>query len=235
MRSASAMVVVALGLLVAPATASAANSNVLAAGNPNFRSVVDQIVPSFPGLSAEITDFDNDVTVVNRTGKTVTIQGYQGDSYARVLADGTVELNTNSPAYYLDTTRYANATVPPTATPTATPHWIVIDHAGRYEFHDHRIHLFTTKVPPQVKDTSKTTKIFDWRIPITVGAQAGAIVGTLYWHGEPSGFPVAAIIALIAAALAGIGFVWTIRRRRRGGAAPSGTAEPSAPPVKEAW
>lgn len=229
----ASLAVAAVG--IGPGTASAA-TNVLAAGNPNFRSLVDTVTPSVPGLTAEVTDFDNDVTVVNHTGQTVTIQGYQGDPFARILPDGTVELNTNSPAYYLNATRYATSAVPPTATPKATPHWIVIDHAGRYEWHDHRIHLFTTKVPPQVKDQSKTTKIFDWRIPIAAGTQAGAIVGTLYWHGVSSGFPVAAIVALIAAAVLSVGFVVMVRRRRAGGGPP----EPGEPPkvrepAKEAW
>ena len=220
-----------------PAPAGAA-TNVLAAGNPNFRSLVDSVTPSVNGLTAEVTDFDNDVTVVNHTGQTVIVRGYQGDAYARILPDGTVELNTNSPAYYLDATRYATSAVPPTATATAKPSWIVIDHAGRYEWHDHRIHLFTTKVPPQVKDQSKTTKIFDWKIPIAVGAQTGAIAGTLYWHGVSSGFPIAAIIALIAAVLLAIGFVVLVRGRRQapgGGPPVAGGPPPVSEPAREAW
>lgn len=232
-----AVLVGAAGLALLPASAGAA-SNVLAAGNPNFRSLVDGVTPSVPGLTAEVTDFDNDVTVVDHTGQAVTIQGYQGDRYARILADGTVELNTNSPAYYLNATRYATSPVPPGATPAATPHWVTIDHAGRFEWHDHRIHLFTTKVPPQVKDQSKTTKIFDWHIPIAVGNQVGAINGTLFWHGVSSGFPTAAIVALVVVAVLAAGFVLIVRRRRGeagGGPPESGEPPPAREPVREAW
>ena len=38
--------------------------------------------------------------------------GYDDKPYARVLADRTVQVNTNSPAYYLNDDRFGNATAP---------------------------------------------------------------------------------------------------------------------------
>ena len=35
--------------------------------------------------------------------------------------------------------------------------------------------------PPQVKDEGVRTKIFDWRVPMTVGSAPVAAVGTLEW------------------------------------------------------
>ncbi len=34
-------------------------------------------------------------------------------------------------------------------------------------------------LPPQVKDKSKRTLIFNWQVPIAVGARKGAIAGQL--------------------------------------------------------
>ena len=36
-------------------------------------------------------------------------------------------------------------------------------------------------LPPQVKDRAKRTKIFDWQVPIKVGAQTGTVEGQLFW------------------------------------------------------
>ena len=41
--------------------------------------------------------------------------------------------------------------------------------------------------PPQVQDKTKRTKIFDWTVPLKIGAAAGAIAGTLFWTPRPGG------------------------------------------------
>ena len=48
----------------------------------------------------------------NFSGRDVVIYDYKGKPYARVLADRTVEVNTNSQAYYLKDDRYGNAGTP---------------------------------------------------------------------------------------------------------------------------
>ena len=50
----------------------------------------------------KVVQYADRLLLTNHTGETVTVYGYQHEPYARVLADGTVELNTNSPAYYLN-------------------------------------------------------------------------------------------------------------------------------------
>ena len=47
----------------------------------------------------------------------MTIFGYANEPYARVLADGTVQLNQRSPANYIDDDRFARAGVPASANP----------------------------------------------------------------------------------------------------------------------
>jgi hypothetical protein len=90
----------------------------------------------------------------NRTGKTIVVQGYQREPYARLLADGTVEVNHNSPAFYLNDDRFAPEKVPATAKPSATPNWQVVDRTGTFQWHDHRIHWMSSVPPKQVTDSA---------------------------------------------------------------------------------
>ena len=72
-----------------------------------------------PGLKLEVLEFADRLVLTNHTGKTVTIYGYQGEPYARVLADGAVEENVHSPAYYLNQNFYGDVNVP--ASPRRAP------------------------------------------------------------------------------------------------------------------
>ncbi len=198
-------------------------------GNPNFRSEVSAISPAVKGVTVEVVNFDDSLELTNRSGRTVTVVGYRGEPYVRIGADGRVEVNHNSPSYYLNDDRYAEGVeVPASATPKATPDWQVVDGTGRYAWHDHRIHWMAHSLPPQVADEHQRTKVFDWKVPVTVGAEQTTIRGSLTWVGKQGGgFPVAAAISLIVAALIGLALIVTVRRRRRGPAAPGS--------AKEAW
>ena len=153
-------------------------------------------------------------------------------SPTRILPNGTVEQNHLSPANYINVSDFATVAPPKFTNPKAPPQWRVVDKTGSFIWDDHRMHWMGANLPQQVKDKHRKTKVFDYQIPLSVGAQKGQISGTLYWVGSQGGFPVAAIASLIAVALLGIGAVTLVRRRRRGDAAP---ARASAEPVKEAW
>ncbi len=84
-------------------------------GNPNFRSVVRGFSPPVPGLSVQVLGYDAFLQLVNKTGRQVVIYGYDGEPYARLLADGTVQTNQRSPALYLNEDRFAAVQVPPIA------------------------------------------------------------------------------------------------------------------------
>jgi hypothetical protein len=198
--------------------------------NFNYRSNITGVTPSVPGLSLEVLEFADRLLLTNRSGKTVTVYGYQGEPYVRVLANGTAEQNTRSPATYLNTSFYGNVTVPASASPSAPPHWVVVDRTGRFEWHDHRIHWMSPLTPPQVKDRSKRTLIFDWRVPIRVGAQAGAVNGQLFWTPESSHASTVVIAIGVAIALLGLLFVLFVRRRR----ARTGMNSVAAPGARDA-
>ena len=138
-------------------------------GNPNYRSVIHGVIPNTPGVKLQVLNFDDRLQLDNRTGKTVTVEGYQHEPYARLLKDGTVEVNRNSPAYYLNNDRTSTGKVPANAKPGVTPSWKVVDRTGSFQWHDHRIHWMSTVMPKQVTDKGKRTKVFDWKVPMQVG------------------------------------------------------------------
>ena len=119
--------VLALAVLAAALCASAAEAHL---GNSNYRDVIDRLTPSVPGVSVQVLNFDNNLELDNHSGRTVVIYGYTGDQYARLLADGTVQVNQHSPAFYLNDDRYATTVVPPSANAKAAPQWVTIDQDG---------------------------------------------------------------------------------------------------------
>ena len=233
----------ALMLAVAPANGADAQSNPSTQenGSPindqgssyHYRTDVTSITPATPGLSVEVLEFADRLLLRNHTGKTITIYGYSGEPYARVLANGAAEQNKRSPAVYLNTNFYAQVAVPPYASAAATPTWEAVDKTGQFEWHDHRIHWMSPVTPPQVKDTSKRTKIFDWSVPIKVGDQPGAIRGELFWVPNSSSAPTGLIVGSIVVAALAVAAVVLLRRRRA--AASTGADGAEAPPDREAW
>jgi hypothetical protein len=179
-----------------------------------YRSNITAITPRVPGLSIEVLEFADRLLLRNHTGKTVTIYGYEGEPYARVLANGTAEQNVRAPATYLNTNFYADVVVPPVASSTAPPKWEVVDRTGEFEWHDHRIHWMSPVPPAKVKDKGKRTLIFNWLVPIMVGTSKGAIAGQLFWTPESSKAPLAVIVLGVVIVVAGLAFVVFVRRRR---------------------
>ncbi|MGK2931540.1 MAG: hypothetical protein ACSLFD_01980 [Solirubrobacterales bacterium] len=185
-------------------------------GNPNFRSEITSITPAAAadGLEVQVQNFDDNVQIVNRTGKEVEIEGYDGEPYVRMSHDGTVEVNLNSPAYYLNEDRFADVSVPERADAKARPEWEVVDDTGVFSWHDHRSHYMGLNTPPQVEDESTETKVFDYTIPVSVGGKPVEINGTLTWVGDQSGISILPFILLAVLIVSGAILIPVIRRRR---------------------
>jgi hypothetical protein len=185
-------------------------------GNPKFRSEFRSVVPAVPGLDVQVLNYDDRLLMINRTGKTVLVRGYEGEPYARLLADGTVTVNRRSPSYYLNEARYGGTPVPTRATAEAPPQWSEVSKTGRFETHDHRIHWMSKgATPPQVKDEDKRTKVFDWRVPIEVGSQHAALTGSLFWvPSSGGGIPTGAIVALVVLVLVTVALFVATRRMK---------------------
>ena len=200
-------------------------------GDPNFLSEVTRVTPG-DGVSVEVLNRDDRLLLRNTSGQDVVVEGYSGEPYARLLADGTVEVNKDSPAYYLNDDRFADVEVPDDADGKGAPRWEEVDQAGRFEWHDHRMHWMAKTTPPQVDDASVETKIFDWSIPIEVGGRAGAIAGTLTWTPLPGGGAPWLLIGIVVVVLCGLLALVAMRRNRgQGDTAADGPAEPAP----EAW
>jgi hypothetical protein len=242
----SSVALVALSIIACAPTLAASGTST-EAQNPindqgssyDYRSNITSITPDAHGLSFQVLEFADRILMTNHTGQTVTIYGYQGEPYARVLADGTAEQNVRSPATYLNTNFYADVTVPPSASASAPPKWEVVDRTGQFEWHDHRIHWMSPVPPPRVKNKSRRTLIFNWQVPISVGTAKGAIDGQLFWTPENSKASVAVIVLGILIAVGGLLFVLFVRRRRSRAAqaGDGGTPTPRGPGglAKEAW
>jgi hypothetical protein len=222
MRTLVCVVAAAALTLGAPAAALADK------GNPDYRSTVDAIAPPVKGLSISVLNYDDRLLLQNSSGDDVTVFDYQNKPYIRAAGNGTVSVNTNSEAYYLNVSRFGDAPVPKNLPPT--PAWKVVSRNGKYDWHDHRIHWMATANPPQVKDKSVKTKIDDWTVPIQVASRPAAIKGTLTWVGKAKApLPLGAIFAFAALVIVLSLGVFFIRRRRDA----QGASEQS--PAAEAW
>lgn len=184
MRRAGAIAAIVLPLLVAISPALAYQTAPNSAGDASYRSVVAGISPAEAGLTAQILGHDNLVRLDNRTHLTVIAYGYSRDQYARLLPDGTVQLNLRSPAFYLNEYRFGDQRVPSYADARAAPQWRTVDHSGELVWHDHRIHVAKGAGAPA--GTKRNTLLSHWRIPLRIGSRPGAVAGELYWAGKHS-------------------------------------------------
>jgi hypothetical protein len=227
--------VVALFLLVAPALAQGAEPS-----TQNYETKVGAIKPAVQGLEVTTGGGDRYLIVKNETGKPVSIPGYDDEPYLRFLPSGEVDANANSPAKYLNAIRFGTAetiTIPKRALIGGKPDWQKVADNGSYRWFDHRIHWMEKQPPPVVKDKDKRTKVFDWKVPVSVGDQPVTVVGTLSWvpttSSSSSGVPGGAIAAIVAGVLVLLAFAALLLRRRSRPA--TAEAGPREKPGKEAW
>jgi hypothetical protein len=217
MRRISCAVAVALLVVAASATAALAHGG----GGIDYLSEVRAVAPAGADLGVEVLDRDDRLALRNDSSETVVVEGYNGEPYARLKPDGTVEVNVKSPALYLNEDRFGKVEVPRRADERAAPQWRVVDRSGRFEWHDHRIHWMGADRPAVVRDPQRRTKVFDWKVPLRVGGRRGSVTGTLAWTGRvDQGFPVAAAIGLAALAIGGLALALLVRPRRRGSSRP---------------
>ena len=110
---------------------------------------------------------------------------------------------------------------PPGVDSKGEPRWKEVSRTGRFEWHDHRMHWMAAGDPEAVKDKDVRTKVFDWKVPVTVDGQPGRdrrdpVLDAAAVLEPPLGavFAFAALVIVICIA------VVIVRRRR---------------PVAEAW
>ncbi|MGA8745692.1 MAG: hypothetical protein WB507_07495 [Solirubrobacterales bacterium] len=200
-------------------------------GNPDFSSVIRQVRPTVAGVDFLSLENGNRMRVIDRHANQVTIYGYEREPYARVLPSGTVQVNLRSPATYLNRYRPADPLVPRFASALAKPRWRTIGRSGKFTWIDQRTHWIGAGVPPQVTDQSRRTKVLNFRIPVRINGNRGAVVGAVFWTGVP-GPSTGRLIAAGAIMILAAGALLLISRRRRGH---SGGARRGGEPAREAW
>ena len=168
-----------------------------------------------PGLSLQVLEFADRLLLTQPHGHDRHDLRLHGEPYARVLANGTAEQNVRSPATYLNRASTATSTCPPIAEPAGRRR------SGKWStapVSSNGTTIASTGcrrcVPPEVKNKSKRTLIFDWQVPIAVGTRKGAIAGQLFWTPESSKATTAVIVLGVVIVLLGLLFVVFVRRRR---------------------
>lgn len=177
----------------------------------HYRSRVTAVDPSVEVAEVDVVGGDAFLRIAVAPGHTATVYGYGGggaggageEPYLRVDPDGTVSANRNSPAYWLNSDRYAAVQPPPTASVDAPPEWLVVGKGGSYAWHDHRIHWMSPSPPPAVARAQggEPVKVFDWQVPIAVDAQPVVARGELLWLPATTPIPAVAVAVVVAAAL----------------------------------
>jgi hypothetical protein len=206
-----------------------------------FRSDVKSVNPAVSGLELKVVRGDEGLQLTNRTGKTVIVEGYDGEQYLRFDPDGTVEANQRSAATYINTDRYGLQEVPSNAVPGAKPVWKPIGSGGTHTWFDHRIHLTAKRPPARFTRQKKVTKIFNWKVPMSVGGKPVVAIGTLVWDptassgSDSGGFPVWLGILIALVSLGGAAFLLVRRGRRSPATAGKETPAGGKEPAKEAW
>ena len=202
------LLLLVVGALLVSAPAALAHQ-----GSPNFLSEVNS-APA--GVKVTVLSRDDRLLLQSDGGREVIIEGYSEEPYARIEPDGTVSVNTDSEAYYINEERDGQVPVPDSADSKGEPSWKEVSKTGRFEWHDHRMHWMSKGDPEQVKDKSVRTKVFDWKVPVQVDGKPQSISGTLFWTPTPgSNVRWALIAGLTAAVIAVLVAVTVLRHRRR--------------------
>ena len=184
-------------------------------GALGYRSKVTRITPPTPGVSVTVLDYDDRLELRNNTDKPLVILGYQGEPYL-AFRDGRVYRNTHSPATYLNDDRFGQVALPPQADAKAPPDWTQVSPREDYDWHDHRIHWMSRKLPPKIQAAKdKPHHVFDWTVPATYDGKRMTIAGSLDYQPPPSKIPRALIVILVALIVLGGAAVWLRRRRDR--------------------
>jgi hypothetical protein len=182
-RTALFVTVLASVLLVPAGPASAHGGE--APDATAYRTEVTGISPAEPGLTVRAVEAGARLELVNRTGKTIEVLGYQGEPYLEVRTDGTYE-NVNSPATYTNQTLDGDTPVPAGADPTASPQWRRVSGESSVRWHDQRTRWLGDGLPPQAQaDPSRSHKLRDWAVPLREGVRTFEVRGTLTWEPPP--------------------------------------------------
>jgi hypothetical protein len=217
-----------LAVALALGLAATAAAHGPAGGGVGYVSSISGLRPPVLGVLVTVLGGDDRLQLVNYSGKTVVVDGYDGEPFLRFAPDGVYE-NLRSPATYLSQVRDpASIRVPASADPEATPVWRKAGEGSTFAWHDHRIHWTKPELPAPIEKAPREIHlIFRWQVPASADAKRFAITGFLGYRPPPKAaagngtswwlFAAIGAAALVAVAL-GIGARRRARRRAPGSA-----------------
>lgn len=184
-----------------------------------YEPKVTEIRPAVPGLEVKVSSEDGQLTVVNHTGKTVTVVGLSGEDYLRITPTGSEE-NTGSLTSAMspkgsgdDSATQPKIQMPVTGKPAT---WVKRSDQPTITWRDYRVQWNNTQRPPiVVSDPHSEHKVFSWGVNLKVGTQPVLVLGEVMWTGTP--WVTTTQLALIGVAVVVVLFAaWVVLRRRSG-------------------
>jgi hypothetical protein len=185
----------------------------------NFTSAVTQIQPAVPGLEVKVASADGQLTLVNHTGKTVTVVGLAGEDYLRVTPSGAEE-NTSALTAAINKAGPGDGATPQQLAGAAAgagqaATWVKRGEQPTITWKDYRVMWTNKQRPPIVAaDPHNAHKVFSWAVNLKVGSQPVLVLGDVTWTGTPwvSTLQLVVLgIAVLVLALVG----WVLMQRRR--------------------
>lgn len=209
MRRAALFLAVLAGALLVPAGPASAHGGE-APDATAYKIEVVGLTSDLPGLTVRVVEAGARLELVNDTGRSVEVLGYQGEPYLDIRPGG-VFRNANSPAAYVNETLDGDAPVPATADPTAPPRWERISGGTTVRWHDQRPRWLSDGLPAQAQaDPSRSHLLRDWTVPLRQDVRTLAVRGTLTWEPPPPAWAWWAGAVVLAA-----GTIVLARRRFR--------------------
>ncbi len=201
--------VLAVTLVVLVGGAGPASAD--AAGPSDFRSEVTAVTTAAGGVRARILGGDAFLEVSVDEGRTVIVEGYQGEPYLRFQPDGAVQRNRLSPATYINDDRQGEGAIPADAQAAdadTPPDWEPVASDGTYAWHDHRVH-WMQDASPNVDRGARVEGAYDpWRVPLVVDGAQAEVQGILVYEESISPLPYLGVAVIMASLLA-----WAAQRR----------------------
>ncbi|WP_412539582.1 Dyp-type peroxidase [Longispora sp. K20-0274] len=184
MRRLALLIAVFAALVLLPAGPASAHT-VGGVGATNFHTTLSALSPAAPGVRLAVIENGSRLELRNTGSAEVTVRGYADEPYLRVGPDGVYE-NRQSPAAYLNQSRYAQVAVPPGVSPKNAPDWRKVSDEPVYRWHDHRIHWMLNTLPPAVADApTKAHRVTAWSITLDQDGRPLTATGTLEWRPGP--------------------------------------------------
>jgi hypothetical protein len=193
-----AAVLAGLFALINPAPAAAHIAG--GGGSPsNYRTVVTAIRPAIPTLEVTVGIGGQWVRVTNQGAAEIAVLGYRGEPFLR-LSQNRVQVNELSPtAAGTGQTR----STPAPGDPATEPRWVQLREGDSATWTDARI-----DAPPQDEAQRQSERASgSWELPLIVDGQRVTVLGTRDQIPPPSPWAWVAVLVLVSAAVAAIGWM----------------------------